>query len=121
MSLYRVDDYAGTPAWTDITPGDGYEPDYAYALHTDPIAPDAVIMVGDDGTNQHWLTSGDNGATWEDGGETAATMRVAKHAGYVILQAGEDALTYSENYGSTYASKIGDWNSGAIRGLWVVL
>lgn len=121
MTIYRVDTYAGTPAWTDITPGSSYEPAYPYALHVDPTNTAAVIIAGDDGVNQHWLTSDDQGATWTDGGATSATMRVAKHAGVVILQAGADALQYSENYGDSYASKLGDWSSGTIRGLWVVL
>lgn len=121
MSLYRVDTYSGTPAWTDISPAGGYEVERRYGLAVDPLNTDAVLIAADDGGGQHWFYSVDQGANWTDGGATSATMLAVKHAGDVILMAGGAALEYSETYGTSFEDKLGDWTPGTIRGFWVVL
>lgn len=121
MTTYRIDDYATTATATDITPTGDFNPDYPYALFCDPTAYGAVTMVADDGTDQHWYTSSDYGATWADEGETSYTYRVAKMAASAVILAGASALVFSDNGGADFADKAGDWDSGTIKGFWVVI
>lgn len=124
MTLYRVDTYASSPSWADITPASGHEPAYPAALASNPVEPAYLLMVADSDTDQHWFTSEDNGATWTDQGETSVDYKGVKLAGPYVVMFGA-AIRYSEDSGATVSDKTGDWSDAIgdvdIRGMWVAL
>lgn len=126
MSLYKVAAYATSPVWTDVTPGPGHEPAYPYALAVDATNYQKLLMVADDGSTQKRMTSTDQGASWSDHGATPESERGVKISNQIQIIFGTSQIRYSQDNGSSFSSRIGDWSDsigapGTILGMWVFL
>lgn len=113
--FFRVDDYAGSPVWTDITPPTDRSPEQAYGAFTDILDPDFIEVFAASSSNTKWFESSDNGDTWTDNG--TADYRFGKRVGELGLLAGDSAFDVEYSGGVT-DSKLGDlatvWGSVGI-------
>jgi RHS repeat-associated protein len=119
--LYRVDTYAGTPSWVDVTPGSDHAPRHAYGIAVDCANQNNVTVLAENATDDlRRYVSTDQGASWTDEGLTTYTG-LSQTDAYLLL-VGVGTMGFSENGGNTVENKTANLASifgstSRIRGL----
>lgn len=103
FNLYRILDFDGTPAWTDITP-DGEAPVRPYGLVSDLATHQRLFSAGDAGT---WSETDDAGGTWSTR-EAESDRRTFLMLNDTIVSAGDDLLDVSLDDAVTQDDKTGN-------------
>jgi YD repeat-containing protein len=105
-ALYRVDDYAGSPSYTDITPSGGYIPHRPYAFSVDPSNSNNIILIGEASGTRKLFTSSDGGDNWTDHGATDYSSASLASPNLMLL--GDNLVEYSPDNGETILNRTGD-------------
>jgi RHS repeat-associated protein len=120
MTIYRIDDYAGTPAWVDISPAGDYLPISPYGLAVDRGDASNLMVVARSGLVTERFASNNKGAAWTKRGETKA-KGARQRSGKTHLF-GSKGIDYAPNPSLVTRSKNGNWASvfngvGTIRAI----
>lgn len=106
--LYRVNPATGV--WTDITPGGGELPRYAYALAGDRATATDLSLVGHDIDNYAYLLdSANSGTSWSR--VARSVFRGVRRGGSTLLLFGPGGLAVSFDEGQTVYTRFGDWSA----------
>lgn len=120
--LYRVDTYAGTPSWVNITPVGNYIPAHPYALTTNQADAQNFHTIGASSGVYYWHESANRGTSYAS--NTVTDYRFLKKAGDVVIAGGNELIQLSLDGGTTIQEKNGNLSSvwGSIgQLLWAVV